>query len=249
MLRAFAAVMCHRRLIEHEFSIKSAATFSRQFTAVSSMRIPLCGTIASVIVLFAWNAHADTTLTTTDLQLNFTTSSSTFGLQVIDRTNNSVLLTQNSLSFNGLAVAGVNSTTNNGTAVTLGLTLSGGGTATATYTAIGSDRVQVALTGPSASSPTVTQSFLDQGDRYYGTWMNTYTNTATNSPVSLNNRGISNGKYYGSFQTEGSTTTEGTRASYYFTNRNVGVYAESSAQGSYDFTAGASFTFDNSSLK
>jgi alpha-D-xyloside xylohydrolase len=208
----------------------------------------LGGAIVSVFLLFAQSAHADTTLTTTDLQLNFTTSSSTFGLQVIDRTNSSLLLTQNSLSFNGLAVTGVNSTANNGTTVTLGLKLSGGGTATAIYTAVNSDRVQVGLTGPSASSPTVTQSFVDQGDRYYGTWMNTYTNTTTSSPVSLNNRGISNGKYYGSDQTEGSTTTEGTRASYYFTNKNVGVYAETSAQGSYDFTTGASFTFDNSSL-
>ena len=130
---------------------------------------------------------------------------------MIDRTNNAVLLTQSSVSFNGLAVTGVNSATNNGTLVTLGLKLAGGGTATATYSAINSDRIQVGLTGPSSSSPAVTESFADQEDRYYGSWMNTFTNANTGNPVSLDNRGVSQ-KYYGSYQTAAGTTSEGTLA-------------------------------------
>ena len=199
------------------------------------------------ICLFTRLARCDTSLTTSDLQLNFTTSSSSFGLQVIDRTSNAVLLTQSSLSFNGLTVTGVNSTTNNGTVVTLGLQLSGGGTATATYSAVNPDRVQVGLIGPANSSPTVTQSFTDQGDRYYGTWMNTFNNANTGNPVSLDNRGVSQ-KYYGSFQTAGGTNSEGALAPFYFTNKNAGVYAETTAQGSYNFSSSASFTFNSSSL-
>ena len=163
--------------------------------------------IASISWAFAIRSRADTTLTTADLQLTFTTSASSFGLQVLDRTNNSVLLTQSALSFGGSAVTGVSSVTNNGTMVTLGLNLAGGGTATATYSALNSDRIRVALTG---SGTSVTQSFADQGDRYYGTWMNTYSGSG-GTPVNLNNRGIANGKYYGSYETEGGTTTEGTR--------------------------------------
>ena len=200
--------------------------------------------IASVLFVCAVPSRADTTLATADLQLTFTTSANSFGLQVLDRTNNSVLLTQSALSFGGSAVTGVSSVTNNGTIVTLGLNLSGGGTATATYSAINSDRIRVALTG---SGTSITQSFADQGDRYYGTWMNTY-NGSGGTPVNLNNRGIANGKYYGSDETEGGTTTEGTRAPFYFTNKNVGIYAETTAQGSYDFTSQASFTFDSPSL-
>ena len=199
------------------------------------------------ILFFACRVRSDTSLTTADLQLNFTTSSSSFGLQVIDRTNNAVLLTQSSVSFNGLAVTGVNSATNNGTLVTLGLKLAGGGTATATYSAINSDRIQVGLTGPSSSSPAVTESFADQEDRYYGSWMNTFTNANTGNPVSLDNRGVSQ-KYYGSYQTAAGTTSEGTLAPFYFTNKNVGLYAETTAQGSYNFTSSAGFTFDSSSL-
>ena len=200
--------------------------------------------IASISWAFAIRSRADTTLATADLQLTFTTSASNFGLQVLDRTNNSVLLTQSALSFGGSAVTGVSSVTNNGTMVTLGLNLAGGGTATATYSALNSDRIRVALTG---SGTSVTQSFADQGDRYYGTWMNTYSGSG-GTPVNLNNRGIANGKYYGSYGTEGGTTTEGTRAPFYFTNKNVGIYAETTAQGSYDFTSKASFTFDSPAL-
>lgn len=53
--------------------------------------------IASISWAFAIRSRADTTLATADLQLTFTTSASNFGLQVLDRTNNSVLLTQSAL--------------------------------------------------------------------------------------------------------------------------------------------------------
>jgi alpha-D-xyloside xylohydrolase len=206
---------------------------------------------------FAWaavlTARADTTLATSDLQLNFITSASSFGLQVIDRTNNAVLLTQSSLAFNGVAVTGVSSTSNNGSIVSLGLALSGGGTATATYSVINSDRIQIALTGPTNSAPAVTQSFADQGDRYYGTWMNTYTNVNTGQPINLNNRGASH-FYHSRIEQAGESNSEGSRASFYFTNKNVGLYVESFSpanittsttnDGTFDFTAGHSFTFN-----
>ena len=206
--------------------------------------------LIAVVPVYVYSASirpaiGDTSLATADLQVNFSASASSFGLQVVDRTNNSVLLTQSSLTFGSSQVTGVNSISHLSNGLVFNLKLASGGSATATYTAVNDDRIQVALSSTAAS---VTQSFADQGDRYYGTWMNTYANSATGLPVNLDNRGIANGKYYGSFQTEGGTEAEGTRAPYYFTNKNVGIYAETTAQGSYDFTSKASFTFDSQAL-
>jgi hypothetical protein len=71
-----------------------------QFSSLSSAALAVA--IVGTTLLTANPAPAGTTLTTVDMQLNFGKSSSNFGLQAVDRTNNAVLLTQSSLSFNGL---------------------------------------------------------------------------------------------------------------------------------------------------
>lgn len=201
-----------------------------------------------MIILCAVPIHivfADQTLTTDGLQLTLSGNTNTFGMMVVNCQTGATVLQNKSISFGKANVTGVQSITRStidgNEALVAVLKLSDGKTATAQYVAVNSDRIDVQLVGQGSS---VDQYFTDLGERYYGTFMKTYGRE-------LDNRGL-NKQFRGSYgdNDRGVVATEGSRAPFYFTDRNVGIYANTTALGSYSFGVNnaTGFSFEGSTL-
>jgi hypothetical protein len=85
--------------------------------------------------------------------------------------------------------------------------------------------LQVQLSDAKATS--ITEAFVDQGERNYGLWEYSY----YGSGGSLDNRGANNRPLLGLSGPEVGSGDPSGRAPFYFTSRKYGVYADTLASG------------------
>ena len=167
---------------------------------------------------------------------------STYAYRVYDKTTGALLLSRTGTTF---VIGGKSYTTSNLTKVTVtGTTLNGtlaiasGKTTSTAQVALtlAGDTLAVDYTRPGLTAATsVTETFADSGEHYYGLWEHAYTG-------SIDNRGVTK-PYAGTELFDANTLSpvsdvggvyaSSARAPFYMTTKNIGVYTPTEAQGSY----------------
>jgi alpha-glucosidase (family GH31 glycosyl hydrolase) len=171
-----------------------------------------------------------------------------YSYEVIDKRTGQTLVRQAETLFNtGTSRSVATATIENQSATALEATLAFAGssdTAHVRWTLADPAIVQVQLEKPQATS--VTEAFVDQGERNYGLWEYSY----YGSGGALDNRGANNQPLLGlSGPAVGSGDPSG-RAPFYLTSRKYGVYADTLAHGRATIAVNkrTSLTFDTPAL-
>ncbi len=213
-------------------------------------RLPLVFAAAVLAVLGWWAApraaQAPAVLESPLLRLEVT--SEPYSFAVIERRTGQVLLRQAQTSFTaGTAHSAAKAVVGSRTANTLAATLTVPGsadTARVRWSFVEPAVLQVQLVDDKATS--ITEAFVDQGERTYGLWEYSYYGTAG----ALDNRGAGDQPLLGlSGPPVGSGDPSG-RAPFYVTSRKYGIYADTLAEGRASMAVNdrTSLSFDTSSL-
>ena len=155
-----------------------------------------------------------------------------YSYAVIDKRTGQVLVRQAETTFTSGAARRVSAVTiakASATALEAALTFaeSGGATGRVRWTFANPAIVQVTLTGDTASTTSITEAFVDQGERNYGLWEYSYWGTGG----ALDNRGANNRPLLGISGPEVGSGDPSGRAPFYVTSRGYGIYADSLALG------------------
>jgi alpha-glucosidase (family GH31 glycosyl hydrolase) len=177
-------------------------------------------------------------------------TASPYSYAIVEKATGQVLLRQSRTTFTAGTARSANAAViGKTTATALDATLMFPGssdTAHVRWTFVNPAVVQVSLTYDAASPTSVTETFLDQGERNYGLWEYSYYGTGG----ALDNRGAINQPLLGlSGPPVGSGDPSG-RAPFYVTSRKYGVYVDSLALGRATIAVDerTSFTFDAPAL-
>jgi len=206
---------------------------------------------AALLGVQGWNAApraaaAQTLLESSLLRLEITAEPYSYAL--IEKSSGQLLLRQAQTSFTvGTARSAATAVIANKSANTIEATLTFAGstdTARVRWTFSEPAVLQVQLSDAKATS--VTEAFVDQGERNYGLWEYSY----YGSGGSLDNRGASNQPLLGLSGPEVGSGDPSGRAPFYFTSRKYGVYADTLASGRATIAVDkrTSVTFDTPAL-
>lgn len=220
----------------------------------TSTRITRAGLLLCVgaagLGMRAWGAApaAATVFESSALRVEVTTAP--YSYAVIEKKTGQVLVRQSETTFHvGTARAASAAAIGKQSPTTLDAVLSFQGsadTAHVRWTFVNPAVVRVDLTYANASPTSITEAFLDQGERNYGLWEYSYHGAGG----ALDNRGANNQPLLGlSGPPVGSGDPSG-RAPFYVTSRKYGVYVDSLALGRATIAVNdrTSFTFDAPAL-
>ncbi len=172
--------------------------------------------------------------------------------QLIDTANNKTLISQNQTLLSNSAVTGISGVSTTATGLTGTLNLAGGGTAQVQFEFSRPGVLSVSLNGAGASS--IRERFVDNDERYYGVWEHGYENrNLDNDGLGFNISGVrepDGWNFSGDDDDIDKVYAASARAPFYMTNAGVGVYAETTARGSFEFDQSntTGFKFQDSSL-
>jgi alpha-glucosidase (family GH31 glycosyl hydrolase) len=191
---------------------------------------------------------ATTILESSALRVEVTASP--YSYVVIEKATGQVLLRQSHTTFTVASARSASTATiGNKTATTLEATLTfpeSSDTGRVRWTLVDPGVVQVMLTSDTASPASITETFVDQGERNYGLWEYSYYGTGG----ALDNRGANNQPLLGLSGPPVGSGDPSARAPFYVTSRKYGVYADTLAPGRATIAVDdrTSFTFDTPAL-
>ncbi len=181
----------------------------------------------------AWNLIAGNTLVQVDAKYAYRVYDKTTNALLLSRTGTTLVIGGKTYTASTLSNVVITNTTITGTlAIASGKTNS---TVRVTLTLDG-DTLAVDYTRPGlAAATSITETFADQGERYYGLWEHAYGN-------SIDNRGVTK-PYVGKELFDGGSSSPVSdvgavfaataRAPFYLTTKNIGVYTPTEYPGSY----------------
>jgi alpha-glucosidase (family GH31 glycosyl hydrolase) len=206
---------------------------------------------AALLSVQGWNASPDaaaapTVLESSVMRLEITTQPYSYAL--IEKSTGQLLLRQAQTSFTaGTARSAAAAVIANKSANTLEASLSFAGSAdTARVRWTFSDPAVLRVQLSDAKATSITEAFVDQGERNYGLWEYSY----YGSGGALDNRGANNQPLLGLSGPEVGSGDPSGRAPFYFTSRKYGVYADTLAAGRATIAVNkrTSVTFDTAAL-
>jgi alpha-glucosidase (family GH31 glycosyl hydrolase) len=191
---------------------------------------------------------ATAVLESSALRIEITTSP--YSYAVIEKATGQVLLRQAQTTFTvgserSASTASIGK--KSATAVDATLTFEGTSeTGRVRWTVLEPAVVQVQLSYEKATPTSITEAFVDQGERNYGLWEYSYYGTGG----ALDNRGASNRPLLGLSGPEVGSGDPSGRATFYVTSRKYGVYVDTVAHGRATVAVNdrTSFTFDAPAL-
>ena len=200
-----------------------------------------------------WGASQPAARVTTILEssaLRVEITAAPYSYAVIEKTTGQVLVRQSQTTFTvGTARSASTAAIGSKTPTALDATLmfpESSETASVRWTFVNPSVVQIQLRYDKGVPTSITETFLDQGEHYYGLWEYSYWGTGG----ALDNRGADNRPLLGlSGPPVGSGDPSG-RAPFYVTSRKYGVYADTLAAGRATIAVNGrtSVTFDTPAL-